>query len=233
MHSCIDGIGVSCPNFCATSWSSEVPASQIRALRLVRMRLGQEHRRRAEVIAADLGRRERLGVAHVGVADDGQVLPVGLERAEHARRQIERRSGLRRRPQVLLHAERRAAGRAVHHLDGDQPRAWRAERGAAPTPCRAGTIASSNGSATVTPIPLSTVPARQRVVLSDEHRCTLPFALSRSSVPLRLGVAIWNAPLLTMPRMNAEIRWSFLAGGARRSRAPPACRSDSTRRPSA
>ncbi len=26
MHNCIEGMGVSDPNFCATSWSSDVPA---------------------------------------------------------------------------------------------------------------------------------------------------------------------------------------------------------------
>ena len=43
---------------------------QIGALRLLRVRLREEHRARAEVIAADLRQRERLGVARVGVADD-------------------------------------------------------------------------------------------------------------------------------------------------------------------
>ena len=59
---------------------------QIRALRLLRMRLRQEHRGRAEVIAADLGRQERLGVAHVGVADDGDVVAPGFERRQRGRR---------------------------------------------------------------------------------------------------------------------------------------------------
>ena len=55
-------------------------APDVGALRLLGVRLGQEHRARAEVIAADLRQRERLGHAHVGVADDGQVVAVGLER---------------------------------------------------------------------------------------------------------------------------------------------------------
>ena len=53
-------------------WSSDVPTCTSRALRLLRVHLRQEHRARAEVIAADLRRRERFGVAHVGVADDGE-----------------------------------------------------------------------------------------------------------------------------------------------------------------
>ena len=46
------------------------------------MHLRQEHRARAEVIAADFRRRERFGVAHVGVADDGDVVAERLERRE-------------------------------------------------------------------------------------------------------------------------------------------------------
>ena len=90
----------------------------VRALRLLRMHLRQEHRARAEVIAADFRRRERLGVPHVGVADDRDVVAERLERREAARRQVELAAHRRRRPQVLLDAERRAAGGAVHHLDG-------------------------------------------------------------------------------------------------------------------
>ena len=52
----------------------------VRALRLLRLRLREEHRRRAEVIGADLGRGERFGIADVGVADDGQVVAIRLER---------------------------------------------------------------------------------------------------------------------------------------------------------
>jgi hypothetical protein len=92
----------------------------VRALRLLGVGLGQEHRRRAEVIAADLGRGERLGVVDVGVADDGQVVAVRFERCERRRREVEARAGSGRRPQVLLGAESGAAGGAVHHLHRDQ-----------------------------------------------------------------------------------------------------------------
>ena len=54
---------------------------EVGPLRLLRVRLREERRARAEVVAADLGRRERFGHAHVGVADDGQVLAPRLERA--------------------------------------------------------------------------------------------------------------------------------------------------------
>src|SRR5207249_10340127 len=44
------------------------------AFGLLRMRLREEHRARPEVVAADLGQRERLGVVDVAVADDRHVL---------------------------------------------------------------------------------------------------------------------------------------------------------------
>ena len=56
------------------------------------MRLREEHRARAEMVAADLRLRDRFGAAHVGVADDRQVLAERLERAQRARRQVERRA---------------------------------------------------------------------------------------------------------------------------------------------
>ena len=61
----------------------------VRALRLLGPGLREEHGRGPEVIRADLGRQERLGVAAVGVADDGQVVAIGLERLEAGRRQVE------------------------------------------------------------------------------------------------------------------------------------------------
>ena len=106
------------------------------------------------MIAADLGRRERLGVADVGVADDRQVIAERLERREAARRQIEVAADRCGRPQVLLDADRRAAGRAVHHLDARQPHLGGGRLVSNTRP--AGTIASRNGSATVTPMPFST-----------------------------------------------------------------------------
>ena len=126
--------------------------AHVRALRLPRMRLRQEHRARAEVIAADFRQLERFGVAHVGVADDGQVVAEGLERRQARRRQVEALADRRRRPQVLLQAELGGAGRAVHHFDGGErgpcrPRSWRTPCAPAPSlratatpsshPCRA------------------------------------------------------------------------------------------------
>ena len=89
------------------------------------MRLRQKHGRRSEVIAADFGGAERLGIAHVGVADDRQVLAIGFERASARPARVEGRAGLGGRPQILLHPEGRGAGRAVHHLDGHEPRRGR------------------------------------------------------------------------------------------------------------
>ena len=79
-------------------------------------------RARAEVVAADLLRRVRLRLAHVGVADDRQVFSVRLERLERRGRQVELSSGAGRRPKIQRVADVVAAGRAVHHLDRDEPR---------------------------------------------------------------------------------------------------------------
>ncbi len=90
------------------------------ALRLLGMRLRQEHRARAEVIGADFRQRERFGVADVGVADDRQVVAERLERRQRARAQVERGADFSGRPHVLAEAELGGAGRAVHHLDRRQ-----------------------------------------------------------------------------------------------------------------
>jgi hypothetical protein len=85
------------------------------------MHLGQEHRARSEVVAADLRGGEGLGVADVGVADDRQMIAKRLERLEAGSAQVEVASDTGRRPQVFLDAIRRAAGGAVDHLDADEP----------------------------------------------------------------------------------------------------------------
>ena len=64
----------------------------VRAHRLLGMGLGEEHRAGAEVIAADLRGGEGLGLAQVGVADDGDVLAHRLERSQDARREVEARA---------------------------------------------------------------------------------------------------------------------------------------------
>ena len=82
------------------------------------------------MVAADLGRREGFGVAHVGVAHDGQVLAERFERAQARRAQIEIAANTRRRPEVLLDPERRAARRSVHHLDRNKANLSVRSRGA-------------------------------------------------------------------------------------------------------
>jgi hypothetical protein len=72
------------------------------------------------MIAADLRQREGFGVAHIRVAHDGQVVAEWLERAEAARRQVEVPADRLGRPQILLQADRRGAGRPVHHLHADE-----------------------------------------------------------------------------------------------------------------
>ena len=189
----------------------------VRALRLLRMRLRQEHRARTEVIAADFRRRERLGVLHVGVADDRDVVAVGLERLQARRRQIEVAADGGRRPQVasstpsaVLPAEPCTISM---HADADLA-------GAAALRLRrpAGTIASSNGSARVTPMPFSTV--RREMCFFVRYVTYSSSCAYRPSASRRLrpaaGSLDWsssvrhlrhrNAALLTTPRMNADIR---------------------------
>ena len=180
------------------------------ALRLLRMRLRQEHRARAEVVAADFRRGERLGHAHVGVADDRHVVAIRLERRQrvvgHDR---EVRAGLRRREQVLARAPLVAAGEAVHFLDADQPRAVRGRRrlraGARPAPSRPGTAAPP-----WRPSPRRNVrrgmcfPVMKCIgrVSSIGTRLSLYRSVRRLSGSTRL---IRNASLLTTPRMNDDI----------------------------
>jgi hypothetical protein len=123
MQSCIDGIGVSCPKRCAYSWSSDVPTRTSDPSVCVRVHVREEDGAGAEVIAADLLGDHRLGLPHVGVGDDGQVLAVLLERVEGGGGEVEplpRRGG---RPEVELGPQGVAAGGAVHHLDRHQARA--------------------------------------------------------------------------------------------------------------
>ena len=84
MQSCIDGIAVSPPIWRAIELVHRRADVEIGALRLLRVRLREEHRARPEVVAADLRRVERLGHAHVGVADDREVLAPRLERRQRA-----------------------------------------------------------------------------------------------------------------------------------------------------
>ena len=123
MQSCIDGIAVSPAMLSRDDLVERRADVEVGALRLLRMRLREEHRARPEVVAADLRRLERLGHAHVGVADDRQVLRATARAAASAPSGIELEvaADLGRRPQIL----RRAPGVAI------PPRR-------APTRCRRG-----------------------------------------------------------------------------------------------
>ena len=197
------------------------------------MHLGQEHRARAEVIAADLRRADRFGSLAVGVADDRQVVAERLERRQAARRQIEVASDRRRRPQVL--GERRSAccppRRAPCSMQAS--RVLPAAAGLASS-VRAGTIASRNGSATVAPMPRRTV---RREMCFLVRYIGSPVAASRR--PTVSSLRRW------LPRAHAERRALHDADDERREMilvragvaddrgGRPACRSASTRRPSA
>ncbi len=80
------------------------------------------HRTRTEMVAADLVGRRGLGLTHVRVADDREVVAVLLERRERRGREIVRLPRGRGRPEVHLGAPLVAAGGAVHHLDGHEAR---------------------------------------------------------------------------------------------------------------
>ena len=112
------------------------PTGDVTALRLLRVRLGEERAARSEVIAADLLRREWIRRVDVGVADDGEDVAERRQRAKAGRREIEVAADRGRRPQVLLDADRRAAGRAVHHLDADEARLLRRVDGGRRAPRR-------------------------------------------------------------------------------------------------
>ena len=65
----------------------------IRTLGLLGVRLGEEGRAGAEVVAADLLGLPRLGALHVGVADDRQVVAVRFQRTQDAGSEIEATAG--------------------------------------------------------------------------------------------------------------------------------------------
>ena len=153
------------------------------------------------------GSSERFGLPHVGVADDGQVVAVGFERAQRVvRHEREVAAGRLGREQVLGRAPVVAAGEAVHLLDADQPRAI--QRGGVGAACRpAGTIASRNGNATVAPTPRRKVRRGMCFpVMKSISRLLSLLADGQLDVSARF---IWNASLLITPRMNDDIRYSF------------------------
>ena len=123
MHSCIDGIAVSWPMRRAHELIERRADVEVGALRLLRMRLREEHRARPEVVAADLRRVERFGHAYVGVADDRQILPPRLERRQRALGdELEVSADAGWRPQILRRAPGVRSRGAVHRLDAHQSR---------------------------------------------------------------------------------------------------------------
>ena len=188
--------------------------ADVRALRLLRMRLGQEDRAGPEVVAADLRGRERFRHPDVGVADDGQVLAVRLERAQRAGAQVEAAARLGRGPQVLRAAPGVGARGAVHHLHADQ--AGRIERGAGGRGYPAGRMhriqegQGQRGGADVTE---KSTP--RDVLASDVHESVsppVPVGPSSGSYcasvvsPSASARCIRNAGLSMTPRMNEDMR---------------------------
>ena len=86
------------------------------------VRLGQEHRTRPEVITAHLVSIKGLGHAHIGIADDGQVLAPRIQRAERARREVEVPTHLCRRPKVLRSTEFTRPCCAMNHFNAHKTR---------------------------------------------------------------------------------------------------------------
>jgi hypothetical protein len=73
-----------------------------------------------EMIAAHFGRRLRFRHAHVGVADDRQLIAEGLERTQAALADVETTPRGGRNPQILGQTVLADAGRAMHLLDADE-----------------------------------------------------------------------------------------------------------------
>ena len=126
---------------------------------LLGMRAAQEHRRRARVIRAGV-RALAAGQRVRQVADDVQAVAEFLERLQRLG-ELEAAAFRRRRP--LVHR------RAVRDVDAAEAALRRAPR-SAPAACRAGTIESSSGSASVTPIPRRNV-RRGRCFLVMKDMC--------------------------------------------------------------
>ena len=121
--------------------------ADVGALRLPRMRLRQEHRARAEVIAADFRQLERFGVAHVGVADDGQVVAEGFERRRAP--SPTGRSPCRRPPATTGSSAGRTWSRPRSRAPSRwrraapcRPRSWRTRCAPAPSPRSSATPSS-------------------------------------------------------------------------------------------
>ena len=188
--------------------------ADVRALGLLRMRLGQEDGAGPEVVAADLGGRKRLGHPDVGVADDGQVLAVRLQRAERARAQIEVAACRGRSPQVLRAAPGVGAGGAVHHLHADQTNRIEFGPGGRRYPAgRMHRIQEGQGQRGGADVTEKCTP--RDVLASDVHESVSHLCLSGSS-PCRYGASvvtlsasarcIRNAGLSMTPRMNEDMR---------------------------
>ena len=111
---------------------------------------------------------------------------------------------------MLVGAFAGAAGGAVHHLDAGQARLGSAA--VLPSGVCAGTIESSSGSASDTPMPRRTV-RRERCFFV--MNCTLyssclsyccAAAMFVTAGSLSSALRIWNGALFTMPRTNDEKR---------------------------
>ena len=174
------------------------------------MRLREEHGARPEVVAADLRRLERLGHPHVGVADDGQILPPGLERRQRSLGdQLEVLSDAGRRPQVLRGAPVVGARRAVHRLDADE--ACPARRGGAaalPESAKRGLHRVEVGKRDGRAHSLKESAPRKCLAREDLHCVSLPTVGYRCPLVPAAAVAsarlLRNALLFTTPRMNDE-----------------------------
>ena len=188
-------------------------SAYVRALRLLRMRLRQERRARAEVVAANFLWDDRLGGLDVGVTDDRQVAPVGLQRAQRAGGEVEVAADGGRRPEILRGTVFGAARGAMHNLDGDQTgrigRGARQGRNPLPAGRHEGVqVGQRHGHAQATQ-----EGAAGEMLSGDERHLCSPGSYygcpSLCAVSPTVAVPfIWNAGLLTMPRMNAERRWS-------------------------
>ncbi len=113
------------------------PHVHVRTLCLLRMRLREEYRTRAEVVTPDLVWLEGLRHPNIGVADDREVLAPRVEREQRTRREVEVVPYISGSPEVLTRTPIVTARAPMYQLDRDQARGIVLVDGRSPQPaCR-------------------------------------------------------------------------------------------------
>ena len=204
MQNCIEGIGVDLAILVRVELVERRADEQVRALGLPGMGLGQKDGGGPEVVAADLRWAERLGHAHVGVADDREAVPERLQRLERV---------VGQQLEIGPDGGRRETGAGSRPTRCSRPNPWtssmhtRRVTSVAAVTVRAnrpaGAIASRNGSATVAPIPRRNVRRGRCFPVMNDMVCPLAIRAG-SCVTLRVSAGTRSLP--TTPMMNDAIR---------------------------